>query len=378
MNTSKYSMGTLSRILGLSLALMVMFLTSEVLGGRDFYKILGVSRKADTNTIKKAYRKLAKEMHPDKNPDDPTASERFQDLGLAYETLRDPDTRKVYDQGGEEALQKNERGGGGDPFSSFFGGGSPFDDFFGFGGNQRGGEREIPKGANIVIDLWVSLEELYVGNFVEMTHNKPVMKPARGTRKCNCRQEMVTRSLGPGRFQMTQQEVCDDCPNVKFVSEEHHLEVEIEPGMMDGMEHKFHSEGEPHMDGDAGDLVLQIRTYPHSQFERRGDDLYTNVTISLVDALQGFEMDIEHLDGHKVHVSREKITWPGARIRKKGEGMPNYENNNLFGTLYITFDVAFPKGQLSESDKQQISQILQQDPISEVYNGLGGFKPGSS
>jgi len=378
MNTSKNSMGTLSRVLGLSLAFLVMFLTSEVLGGRDFYKILGVSRKADTNTIKKAYRKLAKTMHPDKNPDDPTASERFQDLGVAYETLRDPDTRKVYDQGGEEALQKNERGGGGDPFSSFFGGGSPFDDFFGFGGNQRGGEREIPKGANIVIDLWVSLEELYVGNFVEMTHNKPVMKPARGTRKCNCRQEMVTRSLGPGRFQMTQQEVCDDCPNVKFVSEEHHLEVEIEPGMMDGMEHKFHSEGEPHMDGDAGDLVLQIRTYPHNQFERRGDDLYTNVTISLVDALQGFEMDIEHLDGHKVHVSREKITWPGARIRKKGEGMPNYENNNLFGTMYITFDVAFPKGQLSESDKQQISQILQQDPISEVYNGLGGFKPGSS
>merc|ERR1719186_2388042 len=117
---------------------------------------------------------------------------------------------------------------------------------------------------------------------------------------------------------------------------------------MDGMEHKFVAEGEPHMDGEPGDLVLQIRTYNHPLFERRGDDLYTNITISLVDALQGFEMDIEHLDGHKVHVSREKITWPGARIRKKGEGMPNYENNNLFGTMYITFDVAFPKGQLTE------------------------------
>jgi len=366
-----------NRVMGFSVALIVMFMTSEVLGGRDFYKILGVNSRADTNTIKKAYRKLAKVMHPDKNPDDPTASEKFQDLGIAYETLKDADSRKIYDQGGEEALQKNERGGGGDPFSSFFGGGgSPFDDFFGGGGNQ--GEREVPKGANIVVDLWVSLGELYVGNFVEMTHNKPVMKAAKGTRKCNCRQEMVTRSLGPGRFQMTQQQVCDDCPNVKFVSEEHNLEVEVEPGMMDGMEHKFHSEGEPHMDGDAGDLILQIRTYPHEHFERRGDDLYTNVTISLVDALSGFEMDIEHLDGHKVHVSREKITWPGARIRKKGEGMPNYENNNLFGTMYITFDVSFPKGELNEADKQQISQILNQDPISDVYNGLGGFKPGSS
>merc|ERR1719436_789489 len=82
---------------------LLILLASSALAGRDFYKILGVSRRADTNTIKKAYRKLAKEMHPDKNPDDPTASEKFQDLGIAYETLKDKDTRKVYDQGGEAA-----------------------------------------------------------------------------------------------------------------------------------------------------------------------------------------------------------------------------------------------------------------------------------
>ena len=144
---------------------------------------------------------------------------------------------------------------------------------------------------------------------------------------------------------------------------------------MDGMEHKFVSEGEPHMDGEPGDLVLRIRTYPHDKFERRGDDLYTNVTISLTDALTGFEMDIVHLDGHKVHVSREKVTWPGARIRKKGEGMPNYENNNLFGTLYVTFDVEFPKGEINPEQKDQIKEILQQDSKAAAYNGLGGFKP---
>ena len=156
-----------------TLAVFVLFLASDVLGGRDFYKILGVNRRADTNTIKKAYRKLAKELHPDKNPDDPEADEKFKDLGVAYETLKDKDLRKIYDQGGEEALQKNERnGGGGDPFSSFFGGGSPFDDFFGFGGGQgNNGERETPKGANIVMELWVTLEELYVGNFVEVSKN---------------------------------------------------------------------------------------------------------------------------------------------------------------------------------------------------------------
>eukprot|EP00088_Acartia_fossae_P069350 TRINITY_DN9031_c0_g1_i1.p1 TRINITY_DN9031_c0_g1~~TRINITY_DN9031_c0_g1_i1.p1 ORF type:complete len:365 (-),score=86.89 TRINITY_DN9031_c0_g1_i1:499-1593(-) len=344
----------------------------DCLAGRDFYGILGVNKRASTNEIKKAYRRMAKEMHPDKNQDDPDANEKFQDLGAAYETLSDPEKRKIYDKGGEEALNRDAQGGGGDPFASFFGGGSPFGDFFGFDNDQ--GEREIPKGADITMDMWVSLEELYVGNFVEMTHNKPVMKPAKGTRKCNCRQEMVTRSLGPGRFQMIQQQVCDDCPNVKFVTEERHLEFEVEPGMMDGMEHKFVSEGEPHMDGEPGDLVLRIRTYPHQRFERRGDDLYTNVTISLMDALTGFDMDVLHLDGHKVHVSREKVTWPGARIRKKGEGMPNYENNNLFGTLYVTFDVEFPKGELDTDQKKLVKDILNQESKTLAYNGLGGFK----
>jgi len=89
----------------------------------------------------------------------------------------------------------------------------------------------------------------------------------------------------------------------------------------------------------------------HPLFERRGDDLYTNLTIALIDALTGFTMQIDHLDGHKVVVERSKVTWPGARIAKKNEGMPNYENNNVRGTLFITFDVNFPKGELTEDDK---------------------------
>ena len=90
----------------------------------------------------------------------------------------------------------------------------------------------------------------------------------------------------------------------------------------------------------------------HPIFERRGDDLYTNITISLIDALTGFTLDIKHLDGHKVQVVRDKVTWPSARIAKKGEGMPNYENNKARGTLFITFDINFPKGELSEEEKK--------------------------
>ena len=119
---------------------------------RDFYKILGVSRNANKNQIKKAYRKLAKEMHPDRNPDDPEANAKFQDLGAAYEALSDEDKRKLYDRCGEECLNKEGGGGGGgDPFASFFGG-----DFgFNFFGGDGHGERETARGANIVMDLQV-------------------------------------------------------------------------------------------------------------------------------------------------------------------------------------------------------------------------------
>ncbi|KAH8241799.1 dnaJ homolog shv [Drosophila bipectinata] len=348
------------------LAQLALLLVDEALaGGRDFYKILNVKRNANTNEIKKAYRRLAKELHPDKNKDDPDASTKFQDLGAAYEVLSNADKRKTYDRCGEECLKKEGMmDHGGDPFASFFG------DFGFHFGNGDPHQQDTPRGADIVMNMYVSLEELYSGNFVEIVRNKPVMKPASGTRKCNCRQEMVTRNLGPGRFQMIQQSVCDECPNVKLVNEERTLEIEVEQGMVDGQETRFVAEGEPHIDGEPGDLIVRVQQMPHPRFLRKDDDLYTNVTISLQDALVGFTMEIKHLDGHLVPVTREKITWPGARIRKKGEGMPNFENNNLTGNLYITFDVEFPKKDLSEEDKEALKKILDQASINRIYNGL--------
>jgi len=344
-------------------------LVISALAGRDFYKILGVKKSANKNQIKKAYRKLAKEMHPDKNKDDPMATENFQNLGAAYEVLSDDDKRKKYDRCGEDCLKEGDMGG--DPFSSFFG------DFggFGFGGGQRG-ERETPKGGDVKMDLFVSLEEMYNGNFIEVVRRKRVPKPAKGTRECNCRQEMITQQIGQGRFTMTQQQVCDECPNVKLVTEERVLEVEIEPGMRDGQEYPFVAEGEPHIDGEPGDLKFRIMQTKHPRFERRGEDLFTNVTLSLVEALTGFEYHIPHLDGRKVKVTREKVTWPGAKIRKSGEGMPNYENNNVKGSLYITFDVQFPKIEFSEEEKKLLESVLgpkYENFKSRSYNGLQGF-----
>lgn len=379
------------------LALNIIILTFFVilcLAGRDFYNILGVSKDASEHEIKRSFRKLAIKMHPDKNVNDADATKKFQDLREAFEVLSDPKKRKLYDEGGEEKLKKmtsGSQGSGMDPFESFFG------DFFGFGSSNSNENKETPRGADVVVDLWVTYEELYVGQFVEIQRIKPIFKPAKGTRKCNCRQEMITRALGPGRFQMMQQTVCDECPNMELTTQEKTLEVEVEPGMREGAEQKFHGQGEPHIDGDPGDLIIKIRTSPHTVFERRGDDLYTNATISLADALSGFSISLKHLDGHIVKINREKVTWPGAKVRKAGEGMPNYDNNHIKGALYVTFDVDFPKGEISAEDKEAIRSILlkyktlsglenAQDDINsndintlkgsnsyKFYNGLRGF-----
>lgn len=141
---------------------LCLFVEFALASGRDFYAILGVRKTATTNEIKKAYRKQAKELHPDKNKDDPDASRKFQDLGAAYEALSDADKRKTYDRCGEECLKKDGMMDNSDPFASFFG------DFgFHFGSEPNHGH-DAPRGANIVLDLHVSLEELYTGNFVEV------------------------------------------------------------------------------------------------------------------------------------------------------------------------------------------------------------------
>jgi len=349
--------------------LLLLLFVACVLAGRDFYKILGVSRDATTKQIKSAYRKLAKQMHPDKNPNDESATEKFQELALAYEVLNDKNKRSKYDQFGEEGLKDDmQGGGGGDPFSSFFG------DFFGFGGQQGQQHQETPKGDSITIPLEVTLEDIYSGNFIEIVRHKPVAKTASGTRECNCRNEMKTTQIGPGRIQMTQQRVCDQCPNVKFVNEEKTLEMEIEPGMEDGQIYPFIGEGEPNVDGDPGDINFQIKVLKHPIFERKVLDLHTNVTISLHDALLGFTTHINHLDNHKVKIERKQVTWPGAVVKKKGEGLPSNENYNIRGDLYITFDVAFPRGTLTDEQKEGVKKLFKsktKDP--KVYNGLQGY-----
>ncbi|GJP52098.1 hypothetical protein CLOM_g11200 [Closterium sp. NIES-68] len=333
---------------------------------RNYYDILQVPRSASEDQIKRAYRKLALKFHPDKNPGDEEAKKRFQEIGNAYEVLSDGEKRRIYDQHGEEGVKQHsaqQAGGGGgfgqDIFSQFFGG-------FGGFGQQQQEEEETPKGDAVAVDLEASLEDLYNGRSFQVWRDKNVVRAAPGKRKCNCKARMVTRQIAPGMFQQFTQEECQECPNVKYVREGMPIDVDIEKGMKDGQEITFYEEGEPVMDGDPGDLKLVIKTRPHKQFERRGDDLHMNLTISLVDALVGFKHSITHLDNHLVEIGTSGVTRPGEVRRIAGEGMPIYDTANK-GDLYVQFTVDFPKS-LTEDQKEV---------VRKTFGGSSGMPKGS-
>ena len=253
--------------------------------------------------------------------------------------LTNAEKRQIYDRYGEEGLKQAQGGGGGgatpeDIFSQFFGGG-----FGGFQGGQQ--EEPTPKGDTVYAELYVSLTDLYLGNTYKVVRDKNVIKPASGKRQCNCKNQVVTHQLGPGMFQQFQQRVCEECPNVKYVRETDELSVAVEPGMADGQEIQFFEEGEPLIDGEPGDLILVVRTDTHPRFSRRGNDLYIDETITLVEALAGFTREIVHLDGHKFILKNNGVTRPWDVVRVDGEGMPIYEQVGR-GDLFVKYSVTFP------------------------------------
>ncbi|VDN99046.1 unnamed protein product, partial [Rodentolepis nana] len=333
---------------------------------QNLYETLGVQLGATESDIKRAYRKLARKYHPDKNKEK-DAEQKFNEISFAYECLSVPEKRRLYDAQGIKACTSG--GEGGDNFDGF-----GFPDIFNmFGGGNMHKHETVNRGHDISIEFFVSLEEVYNGAFVETVRSKSIKKSKPGTRECNCRMEMKTHHLGPGRFQMVQQRVCSQCPNFEFVLEDRPIELEVERGMPDGHHYKFRGEGEPHAEGENGDLTFILRTKRHPVFERREDDLFTNVTISLADALTGFSFDITHLDGHKVTLKRDKVTWPGAVMRIANEGMPLFEDDTRRGTLIVTFDVAFPRDQtLSSSEAEAIKSIFGESTKTSKETAISG------
>ncbi|KAI0833287.1 DnaJ-domain-containing protein [Trametes gibbosa] len=362
----------------------------------ELYELLGVLHTATEDDIKKAYKKKAREHHPDKNPDDPSAHQRFQEVAAAYEILSKAETREVYDRYGMEGMS---RGGGGPPPG--FGGMDGMDpaDIFaelfgasmGFGfdhGPSRGPRRR--KGQDSHIPYEVTLEDLYNGKTVKMNMEKEVVcgickgTGAKGSAKpkpcVKCEGKgwtNVTTALGPSRLgthramctecdgvgeKLREKDRCKKCKGNQTVKEKTRQEIYVERGMADRQRVVLAGAGDEEPGIPPGDVIFTLKTRPHDSFERSGNDLLTTVHITLSEALLGFSrILITHLDGRGVHVKSPagKIIKPGDSIILRGEGMPVYKTPDHKGNLYVMLEIDMPnESWLNTIDTKALAGLL--------------------
>uniref|UniRef100_A0A8C3G0Y8 DnaJ heat shock protein family (Hsp40) member A2 n=1 Tax=Cyclopterus lumpus TaxID=8103 RepID=A0A8C3G0Y8_CYCLU len=294
------------------------------------YDILGVSPSSTENELKKAYRKLAKEYHPDKNPN---AGDKFKEISFAYEVLTNPEKKELYDRYGEQGLREGGGGGPGmdDIFSHIFGGG-----LFGFMGGQgsrsrNGGRR---RGEDMVHPLKVTLEDVYNGKTTKLQLSKNVL--------CST---SLTRLIYPTPGEViSEKDRCKKCEGKKVVKEVKILEVHVDKGMKHGQKITFGGEADQAPGVEPGDIVLVLQEKENETFRRDGNDLFMNHKLGLVEALCGFQFMLKHLDERQIVVKYPagKVIEPGSVRVVRGEGMPQYRNPFEKGDLYIKFDVQFP------------------------------------
>jgi len=332
--------------------------------GRDFYKILGISKSATTREIKKAYRKLSKKYHPDKNKDE-GAEDIYKDIVAAYEALNDEEKRKTYDRFGEEGLKENNNQGGGSPFDFFFG-----------GGQRQRQDSGYPKGPDVHIKMTVSLKTLYLGDIVEFDYIRGVMCPNWDECEIDDRDcegpgiRMVTRQLGPGFIQKMQSPDekciargkrydpnCRACPDGATVMDSVPLMLDIDSGMKSGDTIVFEEVADETIGHTPGNLIIELVAEKHDYFTRKGDDLHLRLNIPLVDALAGFSKTIKHVDGHDVVISPRQIINCNSVVRINGEGMPKKETPSQKGDLVVRFNLDFPH-YLSDKQKNELRSII--------------------
>lgn len=287
----------------------------------DYYKILGVDKKASTDEVKSAYRKLARKHHPDLNPNDKEAHKRFQQINEANEVLSDAEKRKKYDQYGKDwkhadefEKQRQSRGQYANHSSEAFSGGfgePDFSDFFAsmFGGEQRSRSRQTKfRGQDYNAELQVELLDA---------------------------------------FKSHQQTITVNGKNVR---------ITIPAGIDNGQRIRLKGYGAPGVNGGPnGDLYITFSILNNTKFKRTGNDLYTTVDIDLYTAVLGGEITLDTLSG-KLKLKVNPETQNGAKIRLKGKGFPVYKKEGDFGDLYITFSVKIPTG-LSEKQKELFKDL---------------------
>ncbi|MCE1244580.1 molecular chaperone DnaJ [Oryzomicrobium sp.] len=356
---------------------------------RDFYEILGVNRDASDDEIKKAYRKLAMKHHPDRNPDDKSAEEKFKEAKEAYEILSDAQKRAAYDQYGHAGVDPQAgMGGGGAGFGGGFGDafGGIFDEIFGGGRGGGGGRSNIYRGADLRYNLEISLEQAAHGT--ETKIRIPTMEECdtchgsgakKGTQPQTCPtcqgsgqvrlqqgffsiQQTCPKCHGTGRYIA---DPCNDCHGAGRVKKHKTLAVKIPAGVDEGDRIRLSGEGEHGVNGGPpGDLYVQIHLKAHPVFQRDHDDLHCEMPISFTTAALGGEIEIPTLDGAaKIKIPAETQTGKVFRLRGKGiKGVRSHAHGDLMCHVVVETPV-----NLTDKQKELLKEF-------EGTMGEGGDK----
>lgn len=351
---------------------------------RDYYEVLGVGKDADDAALKKAYRALAKQYHPDANPGDAEAEKKFKEASEAYTVLSDPQKRKQYDQFGHAAFDGAGGAGGG------FGGfdfndmdmGDIFGDIFGdlFGGGRRSGRTSNSpvRGASVRTSVRVTFEEAIFGCEKELELNlkencdkcsgtgaKPGTQP-QTCAKCNGKGKiMYTQQSFFGQVQNVQtcpdcsgtgkiiKEKCPDCYGTGYVTRKKKIKVTIPPGIDNGQSLRDRGNGEPGINGgERGDLLVEIVVSAHPVFKRQDTSIFSTVPITFAKAALGGTIRIKTVDG-EVEYEVKAGTQTDTKVRLKGKGVPSLRNRNVRGDHFVTLVVQVPE-RLTEDQKEAL------------------------
>lgn len=337
---------------------------------RDYYETLGVGRDASEQDLKSAFRRLAKEHHPDANPGDKGAEQKFKDLSEAYEALKDPQKRAAYDRFGHAAFEGGRGGGGQHGFGPDFASSMSdiFDDLFGEfmggrGGRGRGGNgRE--RGADLRYNMEITLAEAFSGKTAQIRVPTSVAcETCSGSgAKAGTKPKPCPTCGGQGKVRASQgfftiertcpachgrgeviEDPCPSCSGAGRVTKERTLSVNIPAGVEDGTRIRLANEGEAGLrGGPTGDLYIFLSIKPHDFFQRDGADIFCKVPISMTTAALGGQIEVPTVEGEMTRVKIPEGSESGKQFRLKGKGMPVLRSK-LTGDMYIQVDVETPK-----------------------------------
>ena len=372
---------------------------------RDYYEVLGVSKGASDDEIKKAYRVLAKKYHPDMNPGDAAAADKFKEASEAYAVLSDPEKRRQYDQFGHAAFDQGAGGYGGFDFNGAdFGDifGDIFGDFFGGGRRSQGARSGPAKGANIRASVRITFEEAVFGCEKELELKlKDPCPNCKGTgAKPGTTAQMCPKCGGKGQVVFTQQsffgtvrnvqtcpdcngsgkvikDKCPDCGGTGYVTSTKRIQVSIPAGIDNGQSVRIREKGEPGRNGGPrGDLLVEVIVADHPIFQRQDYDIFSTVPMSYAIAALGGTVAIDTVDG-KVLYDVKAGTQTDTRVRLRGKGVPTLRNKDIRGDHYVTLVVQVPD-KLSKEAKELLKQFDEKTGDSlHAADAISGNKDGN-